>query len=157
MYYTIASITPLILELTNAHKTIVLATGFFDLLHTEHITFLQRAKAAGDVLIVAVESDARARSVKGEGRPVEPQAIRCQKVGEYADYVIGLSDDFDNPAAYESLMSAVRPSIYAVSSHTSYQDLKNQLTQKYGGKLVVVHEFNANISTTQIISSQKQI
>lgn len=154
MFYTIDSITPVCRKLQTANCKLVLATGFFDLLHQEHISFLQKAKEVGDVLIVAVESDGRARKLKGEGRPVETQSIRCQKVAKYADYVIALDDDFDNVDAYESLMSNIRPSIYAVSSHTNYLELKQQLTQKYGGKLVVVHEWNPNISTSKIISEK---
>src|SRR5690242_4387163 len=118
MLYTIDSIAKICQGLHQAGKTIVLATGFFDLLHVEHSNFLRKAKAVGDILIIAVESDARARQLKGEGRPIEPQTVRCQKVGSYADFVIALGDDFNNPAAYESLMAAVRPDVYAVSSHT---------------------------------------
>lgn len=152
MFYTIDSIKPLLQKLREDKLRLVLATGFFDLLHSEHIKFLQKAKLVGDVLIVAVESDSRAKKIKGEGRPIEPQILRCQKLAEYADYVIALGDDFDNLAAYEDLMATIKPAIYAVSSHTTYLDTKETLTQKYGGKLQVVHEFNPEISTTQIIN-----
>ncbi len=151
MFYTLLSITATIQKLRLEGRSIVLATGFFDLLHAEHINFLVKAKAQGDILIVAVESDARARASKGEGRPIESQSTRCQKVAVYADYVIALGDDFNTPAAYEDLMRMVRPQVYAVSSHTSYLDLKKALTEKYGGELVIVHEFNPEISTSKII------
>lgn len=157
MFYTISAIAPIALKLHSSHKSIVLATGFFDLLHQEHINFLRKAKAAGDTLIVAIESDERARITKGEGRPIKTQSIRCTKVSGYADYVVALPSDFNNFEAYDSLMSAVRPEIYAVSSHTSHQKIKNFLVEKYGGKLVVVHEFNPAISTTQILNSQNQV
>lgn len=154
MYYTISPVTPIILSLHSSNHTIVLATGFFDLLHEEHINFLRKAKRAGDILIVGVESDARARIVKGEGRPAETQQVRCQKVGKYADYVIALPDAFDHQEAYESLLQAVRPDFYAVSSHTSYLDNKQKLVEKYGGKLIVVHDWNPTTSTTKIINSR---
>lgn len=157
MFQTITSISPIALKLHGSHKKIVLATGFFDLLHAEHLNFLHKAKAAGDILIVAIESDERARITKGEGRPIETQSVRCSKLSGYADYVIALPPDFDNFDAYDSLMSAVRPQIYAVSSHTSHQKTKNFLVEKYGGKLCVVHEFNPAISTTQIINSQNHV
>ena len=152
MFHTIRSIVPICRKLHAVHRKLVLATGFFDLLHAEHLNFLKKAKAAGDILIVAVESDARARAVKGEGRPAEPQAVRCQKVASHADYVIALGDDFDNQASYESLLSAVHPDLYAVSSHTSHLENKRILTEKYGGKLAVVHAFNPAVSTSQIIN-----
>jgi cytidyltransferase-like protein len=157
MFHTIESITPICADLHQAGKTIVLATGFFDLLHPEHAIFLQKAKQKGDILIVAVESDERAKILKGEGRPVEPQSLRCQKVLNYSDYVVALPKDFDNFDAYDSLMSAIRPQVYAVSSNTNHQKSKNFLVEKYGGRLVVVHNWNPDISTTQIIQGKNQL
>ncbi len=155
MFHTISSIAPLCDSLHQEGKTIVLATGFFDLLHAEHINFLQKAKAAGDILIVAVESDVRARAIKGEGRPIETQSVRCQKISGYADYVITLPDDFNNPVAFESLISAVRPNFLAISSHTAHQDKKQELVSKYGGQLIVVHDWNPEISTSKLIQQNK--
>lgn len=152
MFYSIESIKSICDDLRQDGKIIVLATGFFDLLHAEHINFLQKAKSVGDILIVAVESDERARILKGGGRPIEPQAIRCQKVEPYTDYVIALASDFDHFEAYDSLMLAIQPQLYAVSSHTSHQKTKDFLVNKYGGHLLVVHDFNPEISTTQIIN-----
>lgn len=152
MFYTIQSIARVAQKLRDSGEKIVLTTGFFDLLHAEHINFLQKAKDEGDILIVAVESDLRAKKTKGDDRPIDTQALRCQNVSRYADYVIALPDDFDNFDAYDSLMSAVQPQIYAVSSNTTHQKSKNFLVEKYGGRLKVVHEFNPGISTTQIIN-----
>lgn len=153
MFYSIDSIDSVCTAIHNSGKTIVLATGFFDLLHTEHINFLQKAKSAGDILVVAVESDLRAREIKGEGRPIETQSIRCKKVSEYADYAVVLPDDFNNFDSYDSLMSAIKPEIYAVSEHTTHIKSKTFLVEKYGGILKVVHAFNPDISTTKIIQS----
>lgn len=154
MFYTINSIAPICYDLRSKNYKLVLATGFFDLLHEEHLNFLKKAKAAGDILVVAVESDERARIIKGEGRPVEIQAIRCQKLTPYADYIIALPPDFDHFEAYDSLMSAVRPQVYAISSHTAHQKSKAFLVEKYGGKLLVVHEHNPEISTTKILQTK---
>jgi len=169
MFYTIETIKPIYDDIYLKGKKIVLATGFFDLLHDEHINFLNKAKIEGDILVVAVESDERARILKGEGRPVETQQIRCQKLldlrltgkrddgktgkRKLVDYVIALAPDFDNFEAYDALMEAIKPEIYAVSSHTNHLNSKTFLAEKYGGQLVVVHDFNPDISTTQIIQS----
>lgn len=170
MFYTISSITPVCHKLHATGHKLVLATGFFDLLHQEHINFLRKAKAVGDILIVAVESDARARALKGKGRPVETQSVRCQNLlaltckranvqtcKRVVDYLIALPPDFDNFESYDSLMSAVRPQIYAVSENPSHPKTKNFLVEKYGGKLVVVHDHNPAISTTQIINSKNRL
>jgi cytidyltransferase-like protein len=170
MFYSIATIAPICDQLHVEGKKLVLATGFFDLLHVEHINFLAKAKAVGDILIVAVESDARARATKGEGRPVEPQLVRCQHLLDLrsprsdlsgrsdlqsiiVDYVIMLPADFNNFEAYDSLISAVRPTVYAVSSHTTHLKSKTFLVEKYGGKLKVVHALNLAVSTTKIIET----
>lgn len=151
MIYTITTIISIARRLHSDHRKLVLATGFFDLLHEEHINFLRAAKAVGDVLIVAVESDERARSLKGEGRPIETQEVRLQHLLPYTDFLIALDKNFDNPVAFESLIAAVRPSILAVSSHTAHQDKKAALVNKYGGTLKVVHSHNPSISTSQLI------
>jgi len=155
MYYSIASIQPLAQLQRQKGKKLVLATGFFDCLHSEHLRFLTKAKATGDLLFVAVESDARALALKGEGRPIETQRVRCRHLLPYADYLIALPDGFNNFVAYESLIAAIRPDVYAVSSHTTHQKNKLFLTEKYGGKLVIVHEFNPAISTTKLIGQNQ--
>lgn len=168
MIYTIQSITPIAQKLSTDHCKLVLATGFFDLLHAEHLNFLRAAKNAGDILIVAVESDERARELKGEGRPVETQSIRCQKLSNLTltdlringspdsrpvvDYLIALDKNFNNPHEFESLIASVRPSVLAVSSHTAHQDKKAKLVEKYGGYLKIVHTHNPEISTSKLIN-----
>lgn len=155
MIYTISSVAPLSTQLHLSGKAIVLVTGFFDLLHQEHLNFLEKARASGDVLFVAVESDARARLLKGEGRPVEPQALRLSHLSPYADFLISLDETFNNPAAFESLLAAVQPNILAVSSHTAHQDKKAALVAKYGGTLQVVHTHNPSISTSKLIQQNQ--
>lgn len=176
MFYSIATIAPICDQLHAEGKKLVLATGFFDLFHAEHLNFLAKAKAVGDTLVVAVESDERARAAKGEGRPIETQSVRCQHllelpagpglagpnnlparpgpIGHIVDFVIALPADFNHFEAYDSLMAAVRPQIYAISSHTTHIKSKTFLVEKYGGKLLVVHKHNPTISTTQIINDQ---
>lgn len=157
MFFTIQSIAPTCRKLHASGHKLVLATGFFDLLHSEHIIFLQKARAAGDILVVGVESDTRARAVKGEGRPVESQKTRAQHVAQYANYTILLPDDFDHHEAYASLLAAVKPAIYAVSSHTPHQDKKRAMVEAASAKLLVVHRYNPAVSTTKILASQKQL
>ena len=53
-------------------RTIVLANGGFDLIHAGHIRYLEAARKCGDILIVALNSDASVRKLKGPGRPVLP-------------------------------------------------------------------------------------
>jgi len=131
-------------------QKVVLVTGVFDLLHDEHRLFLQKAKAAGDILIVALESDVRVRQLKGAGRPVWDEEKRRQEIAALAfvDGVFVLPEEFSRPDHHEQLISEVRPAILAVSSHSPHLHKKQLILEKYHGKVVVVHQHNPNISTT---------
>jgi len=75
---------------TRAGKTVALANGIFDLFHVGHLRYLEGAKALGDVLVVAVNSDASTRRNKGPGRPVVPERERAEIVAALAcvDHVV---------------------------------------------------------------------
>src|SRR5690606_41522872 len=82
-----------------AGKTIALANGVFDLLHVGHVRYLQAAAAEADVLVVAVNSDASVRRLKGEGRPILDAASRAELVAALrgVDYVVIFEDDTVGP------------------------------------------------------------
>ena len=59
-------------------RALVLTNGCFDLLHAGHVALLEEARAQGDVLLVAINSDESVRGLKGEGRPLLPQQERAE-------------------------------------------------------------------------------
>ena len=59
-------------------RRVVLTNGCFDLLHPGHLALLEAARREGDVLVVALNSDASVRGLKGEGRPVVPERERAE-------------------------------------------------------------------------------
>lgn len=87
----------------------VFTNGVFDLLHSGHVAYLEQARALGDVLVVAINSDASTSAIKGARRPLTPAedralvltALRC------VDYVTL----FDTTTA-EHLVQALQPDIY---------------------------------------------
>lgn len=87
----------------------VFTNGIFDLLHLGHISYLQRARALGDLLIVGLNSDASTRRLKGPRRPLVPQEERAAVLAALAcvDYVT----IFDEPTA-APLLAALRPAVY---------------------------------------------
>lgn len=145
-------------QLRQQKQKIILVTGVFDLLHQEHMSFLQKAKAVGDFLVVGVESDVRVRKMKGEGRPVQPEQVRRHVVQTfpYVDEAFILPQSFSSPQEHEELIAFIKPNILAISSHSDHQDNKRALMEKYGGSLQIVHEHNPNISTTMTLSSVVQ-
>ncbi len=87
----------------------VFTNGCFDLLHLGHVTYLQRARALGDFLIVALNSDRSTRRLKGPRRPLVPERERAEILSALAcvDYVT----IFDEPTA-EGLVRLLRPAVY---------------------------------------------
>jgi len=76
-------------------KRIVFTNGCFDLIHPGHVRYLRAAKRLGDVLVVALNSDASVRRLKGAGRPLVPQRDRCEVMAalEMVDYVTVFGND----------------------------------------------------------------
>ena len=64
--------------LRRAGQTLVFTNGHFDLLHTGHLDYLEKARALGDALFVGINGDASTRRLKGEGRPLVPAAERAR-------------------------------------------------------------------------------
>ena len=91
--------------------------GVFDLLHPGHIRLLEQARAQGDVLVVAIQSDAHAREKKGAGRPIMPAAERAEIVAafEAVDAAVELGEE----ALAAKFMDEFAPDILVEGSSTS--------------------------------------
>lgn len=76
-------------------KRVVFTNGCFDILHPGHVRYLRAARRLGDILVVAVNSDASVRRLKGAGRPFVPLRDRCEVLAGLAsvDYVTSFRDD----------------------------------------------------------------
>ena len=93
-----------------AGKRIVLTNGAFDLLHVGHLRYLEAAKAFGDVLVVAINSDASVRRAKGPARPLVGASERAELVAALrcVDWVTVFEDDTVVP-----IIRALRPDVHA--------------------------------------------
>ena len=93
-----------------AGRRVALANGIFDLLHVGHVRYLQAARREADRLVVAVNSDASARTLRGPGRPLVPEAERCELLAalECVDYVTVFDETTMRP-----LLEALRPHVHA--------------------------------------------
>ncbi len=92
-----------------AGRRIALANGLFDLLHVGHLRYLEAARAEADLLVVAVNSDASARALKGPGRPIVPQAERAELVAGFS--CVDFVTVFDAPTV-EPVLRALRPDVH---------------------------------------------
>ena len=139
-------------------KTIVLVTGVFDLLHQEHKNFLTKAKQVGDILLLGLETDSRARQLKGKGRPVNLFQKRLKNLAAWdiADYIFALPENFANSKTRESFTLKLHPHILAVSQHTPYFGEKQRIMKLVGGRVLIVHPHNPLISTTKLLDKLKK-
>jgi len=134
---------------------VILATGVFDILHSEHKKFLRAAKNLGGRLLVGVETDARVRKLKGLGRPVNSLPIRIKNLRqlEIADQVFSLPKHFNNLNNFSNFIKKLRPDILAVSASTPNLSSKRLILKRFGGRVVVVLPHNPNVSTTKMLKS----
>ena len=112
-------------------RRIVSTNGCFDLLHVGHVRFLQTARAAGDLLVVGLNTDASVRRLKGEGRPLTPEAERAEILAalECVDHVV-LFDE-DTPA---QLLAELKPDLHVKGSdYTEAACPEAAVVRQYGG------------------------
>ena len=119
-----------------AGDRIILTNGCFDLLHVGHIRYLHAAKELGGKLIVALNSDRSARSLKGEGRPLMPQAERAELLAAIED--VDAVHIFDEPNV-RALIAIIRPDVHAKGTDYTEQSVpERDAVLSYGGRVAIV-------------------
>jgi D-beta-D-heptose 7-phosphate kinase / D-beta-D-heptose 1-phosphate adenosyltransferase len=119
-----------------AGKRIVFTNGCFDLLHSGHLALLEHAARLGDVLVLAINSDASVRRLKGSDRPLVPQAERAALLAalSFVDAVAIFEED----TPLETL-EAVRPQVLVKGAdYRPEQIVGRELVEGYGGRVAVV-------------------
>lgn len=132
-----------------AGARVALTNGTFDLVHVGHLRSLEQARAHGDILVVAVNSDASVRSYKSPDRPIVPQAERAELIAGLAcvDYVV----IFDEPTA-ERLVTEIRPDVYVKGADYATKPLPERpVVEAYGGQVVLI-PLEAGHSTTDLVA-----
>lgn len=131
-------------------KTVVWSNGCFDLLHNGHVRNLQEAKAAGDVLIVGVNSDESVKANKGPGRPVQTELERAEMLAalECVDHVTIFSEDTPINA-----LRLLQPNVHCKGA--DYADGRKPMPERgvvegYGGRIHFL-AFHEGYSTTGLI------
>lgn len=127
---------------------IVLANGCFDLLHVGHIRYLEAARAHGDLLVVAVNSDEQTRRLKGENRPFTPERERAEIIAALRS--VDIVTIFHEPTV-ETLLLALRPEVHAKGTDYSVETVpERDVVQAYGGRTVIVGDPKHHSSTEMI-------
>jgi D-glycero-beta-D-manno-heptose 1-phosphate adenylyltransferase len=129
-------------------KNVVLANGCFDILHVGHLRYLQGARAQGDVLVVAINSDKSMRAIKDSGRPILGQDERVALVSALrcVDYVVL----FDEPNV-SRVLDVLRPAIHAKGTDYTEQTVpERDQVLSYGGEVRITGDSKEH-STRDVI------
>ncbi|HEX2052060.1 MAG TPA: D-glycero-beta-D-manno-heptose 1-phosphate adenylyltransferase [Actinomycetota bacterium] len=129
-------------------RRVVLTNGCFDILHRGHVSYLNRARRLGDVLVVGVNSDAGVRRLKGDGRPVNALEDRVQVLAALSsvDHVVAF--DEDTP---ERLVEIVRPDVFVKGGDYTIDMLPEAAAVERHGGVVEILPYERDRSTTSLI------
>ncbi len=133
-------------------KKLVLVGGCFDVLHPGHVIFLQKAKKAGDFLIVLLESDEKIKLIKGKNRPFFNQKERAAVLRglKFIDQIIMLPN-VKSDADYEKILKKIKPDIIAVTEGYESIEHHKRVAKLVGAKLKFVTKMIGNYSTSRIL------
>jgi rfaE bifunctional protein nucleotidyltransferase chain/domain len=132
----LAEVEARVAEARAAGKTVALANGCFDVLHVGHVRYLHGARAEADVLVVGVNGDGSVRRLKGEGRPVMPEADRALLVAALrdVDHVVVFPED-----DVGGLIRALRPDVHCKGTdYTEDTVPERAMVRAYGGRVAIV-------------------
>ena len=135
-------------------KKIAFTNGCFDILHVGHVRYLREARKTGDLLILGLNSDASVRKIKGETRPLVPQAERAEVVAslDAVDYVTL----FDDPTPLR-LIERLRPDVLVKGGDWNEESVVGgDSVRSWGGRVVIV-PLTEGVSTTNIVEKVLQV
>jgi rfaE bifunctional protein nucleotidyltransferase chain/domain len=130
-------------------KTVVFTNGCFDLLHPGHVRLLEAARAKGDVLVVAINSDSSVRRLKGPQRPVLPEQERAAILASLAavDAVTVFSEETPS-----ELLARLLPDILVKGSDWSHWIAGREIVEAAGGKVFPI-PVEPGYSTTDLVNT----
>jgi rfaE bifunctional protein nucleotidyltransferase chain/domain len=145
---TVEELRPLLAVLRALGKKIVFTNGCFDLIHTGHTRYLAKARSLGDALVVAVNSDASVRGLKGSARPVNPQADRMETLAalEAVDFVTL----FEEPDPHR-IISELLPDVLVKGGDWPVDAIIGRDVVEARGGSVVSTGYLEGASTTELI------
>ena len=134
-------------------RTVVFTNGVFDLLHAGHVRYLAAARAEGDHLVVALNTDATVRAAKGPDRPVHPAAERAELVA--ALRVVDLAMIFEEPTPAD-LIASLQPDVLVKGADWPLDQIVGRDTVWARGGRVVRIPTEEGHSTTGLIAKVRQ-
>jgi rfaE bifunctional protein nucleotidyltransferase chain/domain len=142
-------------EWRRSGEQVVLANGCFDLLHVGHVRYLRGAKELGGKVVVAMNSDASVRQIKGEGRPFMPAAERAEIVAALSD--VDAVVLFDEPDV-RALIREIRPDVQAKGTDYTRENVpERDEVLAYGGRVEIVGDAKEHSTSEMLAQMRNQV
>jgi D-glycero-beta-D-manno-heptose 1-phosphate adenylyltransferase len=140
-------------RLRSGGKRLVFTNGVFDLLHVGHVRYLAQARALGDALIVAINSDRAVRELKGPARPVFNEAERAEILAalRVVDYVVVFDD-----ISPRSLIAELLPDVLVKGGDYDLDQIHGREEVEAAGGKVISLPFVEGASTTSLIKRMRK-
>ena len=140
-------------ELRARGRRLVFTNGCFDILHVGHVRYLRQARALGDALLVAVNSDRSVRALKGAGRPLLSEGERAELLAALASVDFVTVFDDESPRA---LIADLLPDVLVKGGDYALEEIHGREEVERAGGRVVSLPFVEGASTTNIIERLKK-
>lgn len=134
------------------HEKIVFTNGCFDLIHRGHLDYLSKARKLGDKLIVAINSDASVKRLKGEERPIKPEFDRMLTMAAFyfVDAVILFEEDTP-----KNVIDSLIPNVLVKGGDYKIEDIVGYTTVIKNGGEVRTIDFVDGSSSSNFINKIK--
>jgi rfaE bifunctional protein nucleotidyltransferase chain/domain len=140
-------------RLRAAGRKLVFTNGVFDILHVGHVRYLEEARALGDALVVAINSDRTVRDLKGAGRPLINQDERAEILAALrATSYVTIFDD----VSPRSLIAALLPDVLVKGGDYALDEIHGREEVEATGGRVVSLPFVEGVSSSTIIERMKK-
>src|SRR5712691_5229923 len=140
-------------RLRAAGRKLVFTNGVFDILHVGHVRYLEQARSLGDALVVAINSDASVRALKGAGRPLINQDERAEILAALraVSYVCVFDD-----VSPRSLIADLLPDVLVKGGDYALGEIHGREEVEAAGGCVISLPFVEGVSSSVLIERMKK-
>ena len=139
-------------RLRDAGQKLVFTNGVFDILHVGHVRYLEQARSLGDALVVAINSDASVRELKGAGRPLINQDERAEILAALRS--VNYVSVFDDVSP-RSLIADLLPDVLVKGGDYALDEIHGREEVEAGGGRVVSLPFVEGVSSSALIERMR--